>query len=127
MKGDIYFQNARYRIEKGTLDFQNPDHINPVIDITGTTTISQYDITLYIQGLLNKIRFNYASTPPLSDLDILTLLTTGRVSEGRERARDFAAIGATSFLTDQVLSGLASDSGKNFRFRRFSQKSQPHR
>ena len=119
VKGNIYFQNGKYLIERGSIDFQNPNHINPIIDVTGSTNIGGYEIELSVTGPMNKIRFNYASTPPLSDLDILSLLTTGRISEGRERARDFAGIGAASFLSDQVMSGFASDSGKIFGFDRF--------
>jgi len=121
LDGEIYFQNVEFKLQKGNIDFQDPRQINPVLDLVASSLINNtYDITLTFYGPLDKLRFSYSSNPPLSEVEIISLLATGRIREGRERVQDLATVGVSSFLTDQFLGGVSQGAARLFGFDRFA-------
>jgi outer membrane protein insertion porin family len=75
--GIIRFRDNEYRVRSGSLELLNLDKIDPYIDITASTSIEQYEIILRMEGTLERFEYSLTSNPPLSQQDILALLTTG--------------------------------------------------
>lgn len=88
-RGEVYFEGNRYRVTRGTIDFQNTTRIEPFFDIeaetrlrtvagsrTATTTSSEtYRVTIAISGTLDgRMNFEVNSDPPLATVDILSLI-----------------------------------------------------
>ncbi len=80
--GTIRFRNVRYRVQRGTLDFADPERINPFVDLEAETTVSEYQVTLRIEGTADNFKYELTSTPPLPQQDIVALLLTGRTLGG---------------------------------------------
>jgi hypothetical protein len=88
-RGEIFFEGNRYRITRGTIDFQNPARLQPFFDIEAETRIhvladlksatasgaETYRITLALSGTLDgRMNFQVNSDPPLQTVDIISLI-----------------------------------------------------
>ncbi len=101
--GEVYFRKNRFKVVSGRVDFTDPEKINPVFDIHASSKVRKYQIDLNLTGTLDRFNLSLISDPPLSETDILALLTTGKTTE--ELAGAEQVIGTTeaaSFVTGQV-------------------------
>lgn len=101
--GTVYFRNNEFRIINASADFSDPRRINPLLEILAETSIKGYNIRLNLEGQMEHFNMVVTSDPPLEEMDILSLLTVGRL--GRETKGIESGIGAgeaTSFLTGKM-------------------------
>ena len=54
-RGQLYFQGGTYLIQRGTLDFVNPQRLDPLFDIEAVTRIRSYRVTLRVCGTLERV------------------------------------------------------------------------
>jgi len=127
LDGSVTYRDQRYRFLRGALDFQNPLRTEPSFDIALETSIRQYLVTLNASGspARGDINATFVSSPPLSDLQLIQLLTVGSASENEELGRDDVNLGAigtqaASFLTRQYLSQVERGAQRVFGVDRFS-------
>ncbi len=73
----IDFNRVRYRVISGTIDFNDPEAIDPNFNLQAETTIAEYTVTLRVEGTIETLRYDLTSDPPLSTGDIVALLITG--------------------------------------------------
>jgi outer membrane protein assembly complex protein YaeT len=76
--GTVRYRDVDYRIEYGTIELTDPKRINPYLEFRGRTRVAEYDISLRIEGTLDKFSYELTSTPPLDSQDIISLLVTGK-------------------------------------------------
>jgi hypothetical protein len=128
--GQVYFQGRTYVIRRGTLDFVNPDKVDPLFDIEAETQIRSYRVTLHVSGTLERMTPTLTSDPPLSSLQILALLagqdetevasltqTQARASQAQLAAAGAATLAAGG-LSESV--GLEREAERLFGLNRFS-------
>jgi len=95
LEGEISFNGAKYRLERGEVLFQSPVSIQPVLDLQATTRVRDYDITVSVNGDTSKpLSIKYRSDPPLPEADIIALLAVGQT---REESAQLAQSGNTGF------------------------------
>jgi translocation and assembly module TamB len=95
LEGEINFNGAKYRLERGEVLFQSPVSIRPVLDLQATTRVRDYDITVSINGDTSKpLSIKYRSDPPLPEADIVALLAVGQT---REQSAQLAQSGNSAF------------------------------
>jgi len=114
--GDIFLMNKRYQIERGVIEFSNPNRTEPVLNLLLTTTINQYNLSLTFRGPLDKMQTSYVSDPPLPTADIINLIARGQTTQ--QAAASPSNFGASSLLAQgaasqvsggvQKLAGLSS-------------------
>jgi len=114
--GDIFLMNKRYQIERGVIEFSNPQRTEPVLNLLLTTTINQYNLSLTFRGPLDKMQTSYVSDPPLPTADIINLIARGQTTQ--QAAASPSNFGASSLLAQgaasqvsggvQKLAGLSS-------------------
>jgi len=73
----VTYSGTTYQLERGVVTFANPTRIDPILDVVATTRVNQYDVRLLLSGPLSRPVAAFSSDPPLPDLEILGLLTTG--------------------------------------------------
>lgn len=78
LEGQIYVNGAKYRMERGDISFSNPVTTTAILDLQATTRVRDYDITVNLNGSLDKLNLSYHSEPPLSTADIINLLALGQ-------------------------------------------------
>jgi translocation and assembly module TamB len=106
LDGIVYFRSNEFKLVRATLDFATPDRIDPFFDIAAETKIANYDVRLSLSGRTDRFNLLLASSPPLSEQDIFSLLTVGRVGDrpGSAGAATGAEQAATvgSFFTEKI-------------------------
>lgn len=101
--GTLVYSDTEFEVERARLTFASPTRIDPIVDLVATTEVREYDITLNLSGRLDTLQAQVNADPPLSDLDVVALLTTGQApAEG----------GLTPGITD--LETFASDTAERF-------------
>jgi translocation and assembly module TamB len=107
--GDLIFSGNRYVLQGGTIQFVNPTHTEPVMDVAVTTTIQQYDIQMRFWGPAEQLHTNYASDPALPPSDIINLIAFGKTTEASAaNPTPPGALGAESLIASQVSSQVTS-------------------
>jgi translocation and assembly module TamB len=112
--GEIFFMKKRYQLERGVINFTNPNRTTPVVNMLITTTVKQYNISLTVIGPIDKLRTSYVSDPPLPPVDIINLIARGQTTEEAAPsslgANSVLAQGLASQVSGQVekLAGLSS-------------------
>jgi translocation and assembly module TamB len=81
IEGEVQFNGTKYRLERGDITFINPVTTTPVLDLQATTRVRDYDVTLNLNGPVDRPNVTYRSEPPLPTADIIGLLAFGQASE----------------------------------------------
>jgi len=127
-RGRVYFQGNTYVIRRGSIDFANPERIDPRFDIEAEARVRSYRVTLKVEGTLERVYPTLTSDPPLTALQILNLLagadesavtsiTEAQTEQGRLAATGAATL-AAGRLSEQV--GLERGAERLFGLNRFS-------
>ena len=79
-EGSASIAGTRYELQRGDITFTNPVRIEPVIDLSATARVEDYDISLSLHGTPKKLGVTYRSDPPLPEADVVSLLALGRTA-----------------------------------------------
>jgi translocation and assembly module TamB len=79
--GDFLFNNERFVLQGGTIDFVNPSVTQPVLNVSVNTTVHQYNVAMRFEGPVDHMRTSYTSDPALPPADIIHLIAFGSTSE----------------------------------------------
>jgi len=128
--GRLVYADNEYEVERGLLTFNNPNEIDPVIDLVARTEVRNYDISLSLSGTLERLNAQFSSEEGLADLEILALLATGQELEGEGRIRapgerTESDVRAGALLASQAASLVTKRVGTLFGFDRFRIDPQP--
>jgi translocation and assembly module TamB len=96
---EFLYRARRYQLQRGFVVFDNPHQTRPTLDVSVTTTVQQYNLTLAARGPLEKLNTSYVSDPPLPTADIISLVAFGNTATQTSNA---SAQGADSILASQV-------------------------
>jgi translocation and assembly module TamB len=102
--GELFFRNTRYQIQKGVITFDDPNVTHPVLNVSVSTIIEQYNLTLTMRGPLDKLTTSYLSDPPLSTADIINLVARGKTTQESAASSD----STDSMIASQAASQLSS-------------------
>ena len=78
--GELFFNDRRYQVQSGVVQFVNPVRTEPVVNLSATTTVDQFNVTLNFVGPIDRLRTTYTSDPPLPPVDVINLLFVGRTT-----------------------------------------------
>jgi translocation and assembly module TamB len=79
--GELFYRNLRYQLQRGVITFDNPNETHPVLNVSVSTIVEQYNLTLALRGPLDKLTTSYVSDPPLATADIINLIARGKTTE----------------------------------------------
>lgn len=93
---------SRLNIESGLIYFTRDAPFVPKLDLRGTSTIRDYNVTATIYGTAYAPQAIFTSTPPLPQAEVVALIATGTTTE--ELGRDPNALaGRAALLAAQKL------------------------
>ncbi|MBI4681502.1 MAG: translocation/assembly module TamB domain-containing protein [Nitrospirae bacterium] len=105
-EGTVYFRSNEFNILDGSsVDFVEPNRIAPVFHIIADTYISNYYVKLTLDGTMDKFTLSLFSDPPLSETDILALLTVGQTGKDVKGIESGIAAGEAA----AVITGVIQD------------------
>jgi translocation and assembly module TamB len=111
--GEFFLANNRYEIQQGTIDFVNPIHTEPVLNVQVKTTINEYTITLGLSGPVDRLQTTYTSDPALPPVDIINLVALGKTTEAASTtASPTTSLGAQSVLASGISSQVSGKIAK---------------
>jgi translocation and assembly module TamB len=113
--GDIILNGDRFVLNGGTIQFVNPFETEPVVNVTLSTTIQQYNINFRFNGAMAQLHTDYSSDPALPSADIINLLAFGQTTEANSANPSTPANEeAESLVASQVSSQPHRQSGVQF-------------
>jgi len=128
-EGYLIYLDRKFQIEKGTIDFVDPNRINPIIDLIAVANVTAYnrlegtayEITLELSGPLDEVKVKLSSIPPLERADIVALLTvgatrtqlTGRTTNGEQVSTSEILEQRFQTLSTRIISGYAGKKLEN--------------
>jgi translocation and assembly module TamB len=111
--GEFFLANNRYEIQQGTIDFVNPVHTEPVLNVQVKTTINEYNITLGLSGPVDRLQTAYTSDPALPPVDIINLVALGKTTEAASSTPSpTTSLGAQSVLASGISSQVSGKIAK---------------
>lgn len=111
--GTIFFRKDRYELQRGVLEFPPETAIEPVVNLQAETEIAGYQIFVTLSGPLRDTELMTAtvrSSPALPQADVVSLITTGSLSNTTAGIPTFAQSGintAAEILTDVIINAPA--------------------
>ena len=96
--GELFYRNVRYQLQRGIITLADPNETRPNLDVSVSTTIEQYNLTLNLRGPFDSLTTSYSSDPPLATADIINLIARGKTS---------SELAAQSQSTDSMLASQA--------------------
>ena len=77
-RGEVLFVGHRYLVRRGRIEFPNPTKLEPFFDLGGETLVrvpgQTYVVNVQMTGTTNNFSTSVTSDPPLSQVEILSLL-----------------------------------------------------
>jgi translocation and assembly module TamB len=105
IEGNAIIAGTRYDLQRGDISFTNPVRIEPLIDLSATARVEDYDITLSLHGTPDKLAVTYRSDPPLPESDVVALLALGRTGNEQRLYTQQQEQALTNPTTDALLGG----------------------
>ncbi len=105
--GTIFYRGNRFEISHAYADFLDRNRINPVLEIRAEADVKTYRLILDAIGDLDHLTLNITSDPPMSTVDILSLLTTGKADTGTASGN---SIGTGTARRESQMTGLSAAS-----------------
>ncbi|MEO6589471.1 MAG: translocation/assembly module TamB domain-containing protein [Pyrinomonadaceae bacterium] len=125
--GTLFFRSDRYEVQRAELVFPpNSSGIEPVINLQAETEIGGYQILVNLNGPLTdteSLVANVRSNPSLPQPDVISLITTGSISNSSTGIPTLAQSGistAAEILTDEIINKpIAKATDKLFGLNKF--------
>jgi translocation and assembly module TamB len=109
-EGNAMIAGTRYDLQRGDISFTNPVRIEPLIDLSATARVEDYDITLGLHGTPEKLAVTYRSDPPLPESDVVALLALGRTADQERIYTQQQQQALSNPTTDALLGGALNAS-----------------
>ncbi|HVJ28191.1 MAG TPA: translocation/assembly module TamB domain-containing protein, partial [Vicinamibacterales bacterium] len=110
-RGSIAFEGNRFVTTRGTIDFSNPNMIEPYFDIEAETRArvsdQTYRVTISLLGTMRSLIPTFTSDPPLSTSDVISVLLGQDPDLENAELRSFSADAASRSEAD-LIRGLGS-------------------
>jgi hypothetical protein len=111
-QGHFLIRRNRFNIVAATARFNDPRSVNPFLEVTAKSQIDGYDITMNLSGFADDLSVRFASTPPLPEEDLLSLVTFGVTRAGFAASPAGVLVGeAAQFLVEDLLGVRAARTG----------------
>jgi translocation and assembly module TamB len=107
--GTVFFRRDRYIVQRGVLEFPPDTAIEPVINLQAESEIGGYQIFVNLSGPLTdteQLAATVRSSPALPQADVISLITTGNLSNTESGIPTLAQTGintAAEVIADSII------------------------
>jgi hypothetical protein len=111
--GTILFRKDRYVVQRGVLEFPPDTAVEPIINLQAESEIAGYQVFVNLSGPLKdseQLTATVRSSPALPQADVVSLITTGNLSNTAGGIPTLAQTGintAAEILTDTIINNPA--------------------
>ncbi|MFZ0391812.1 MAG: translocation/assembly module TamB domain-containing protein, partial [Calditrichia bacterium] len=120
-EGYVMYLDRKFEVRQGVVDFVDPNEIRPIVDLKAEAEVQTYEalqsqtyiITFGVSGRVDEAKISLTSNPPLSQANILSLLTLGATQDELAGSGEGPSTGAilqnrVETLTSRRISGYIS-------------------
>jgi hypothetical protein len=93
------------------ITFDDPNETHPVLNVSVSTVVEQYNLTLTMRGPLDKLTTAYVSDPPLPTADVINLIARGKTTEEQAASSQSTDSMIASQVAGQLSSGVQKLAG----------------
>lgn len=104
VRGFASFYGKKFVLQKGQVTFPGSEEVNPFLDVTTTHKVSDYLVTIQVEGKAKQPQLTLSSEPELEQADIVSLLVFGKTTDRLTSSEQ----GALSSQTQSVAGGVAA-------------------
>jgi translocation and assembly module TamB len=104
--GELFYRNVRYQLQRGVITFDNPTQTEPTLNVSATTSIEQYNLTIGLRGPFDRLTTSYTSDPPLATADVISLIANGQTTSQASAAGTSTDSILASQAASQVTGGI---------------------
>lgn len=108
------FRGNDFALSRAVVEFTERDRVEMGLDVYGESWVRDYQVFIHVFGSLTDPKLALTSSPPLSQPDIITLLSMGYTSRDTP-----ASTGVQGMATAAAAQALISASGLDEQVRRF--------
>jgi translocation and assembly module TamB len=104
--GQLTLKDLRYEVPSARVLFSNPQRIDPFFELEARTNVKEYQVSLGLSGTASRLLPRFSSDPPLSDAQVVSLLTTGELPGTSPSG---VPVGTSPVSTDQSIGTAARE------------------
>ncbi len=112
-RGEAIIYGTRYLVRHASVDFSNPSKIEPFLDLEGETLIrvpnQTYVVNVQLTGTVDRFDPQLTSDPPLSRVEILSLLFGGDTARAEAQDPELQTLQREQRQRDLVTSRLQQE------------------
>jgi translocation and assembly module TamB len=111
--GTVFFRKERYDVQRLTVEFPPNTEIDPIIALQAESEIAGYQVFVNVSGSLSDtetLNASVRSSPALPEADVVSLITTGSLSNSESGLPTLAQSGintAAEVITDSIINNPA--------------------
>lgn len=111
--GTVFFRKDRYIVQRGVLEFPPNTEVEPIINLQAESEIAGYQVFVNLNGPLTdteNLSATVRSSPALPQTDVISLITTGNLSNTETGIPTLAQTGintAAEILADTIINNPA--------------------
>ncbi|MBK9153354.1 MAG: translocation/assembly module TamB domain-containing protein [Chloracidobacterium sp.] len=111
--GTVFFRKDRYIVQRAVVEFPPNTEIEPIVNLQAESEIGGYQIFVNLSGPLTdteNLSANVRSSPALPQADVISLITTGSLSNTESGIPTIAQTGintAAEIITDTIINDPA--------------------
>jgi translocation and assembly module TamB len=105
VRGFASFYGKQFVIQQGQITFTGSPDINPVLNVTVTQQVTDYVVTVHVEGRARQPQIQFSSTPELPQADILSLLILGKTTDKLTSSESNALSSQAQQLVGNVIAG----------------------
>ena len=106
VRGHVTYRGRKFDLERGRITFSGAGGNKPILDVVARHEVSDYAITLHVEGDSSRPRLTFSSSPELPEEDILSLLAFGKTIDRLSGSEKTALSSQGAAIAGNIISGI---------------------
>ncbi len=105
LRGFASYLGKKFVLEQGQITFTGSEEIDPFLDVTATHKVSDYVVSIHVEGKSTQPKLILSSDPELEEADIVSLLLLGKTTDRLTSSEEGALSNTGKKVAGSVASG----------------------
>ena len=106
VRGHVTYRGRKFDLERGRITFSGAEENKPILDVVARHEVSDYTITLHVEGDSRRPQLTFSSFPELPEEDILSLLAFGKTIDRLSGSEKTALSSQGAAIAGNIISGI---------------------
>ena len=106
VRGHVTYRGRKFDLDRGRITFSGADENRPILDVLARHEVSDYTITLHVEGDSRRPDLTFSSSPELPEEDILSLIAFGKTIDRLSGSERTALSSQGAAIAGNIISGI---------------------